>query len=430
MIPVSSPVRDTRRRRGSARRSAVPTGWFGLVIALACAVAGILVAGGHWVPALMLSTAPSLLLLIVRSEWIGLAGVALLPFPAAEMVVHGFQVSGADVALGACAVVILSRDRQIRAVLTNLRPTLAGLVPFGAVVALNVAVHPGETSLLRSVQRLGLVVIPLLCGALLWRLGVGRSAARLFVLAAALSAVFWIVTGLKASGTVLGVQKNPAGQFMVDAVLLLLAVPGLFKRVYLPVGLLLVGILFTESRGAVLGLVVGLFVLVTTQAAGDRRTAHRVARAGVLAVILGAGFFALPAGAEAHLTNSSRSANYTIEVRTSYWSKAWDEAVSHPWTGDGIGNVSDPENVVLLTAAEGGLPLVIGLLALIWALVLAGVRTRQPWGTAAACLIVATFTHGLVDVFWVRNTTEVAWLCLGIALASAAGRPPESRRLT
>ena len=71
----------------------------------------------------------------------------------------------------------------------------------------------------------------------------------------------------------LAMQKNPVGQLIANAILLLVAVPAL--RRLLPCLLLLVpGLFLTESRGAIIAAAIGIVVIVLMQGFRERSGIH------------------------------------------------------------------------------------------------------------------------------------------------------------
>jgi O-antigen ligase len=146
----------------------------------------------------------------------------------------------------------------------------------------------------------------------------------------------------------------------------------------------------------------------------------------------------LPGDVTAHfadLSGSGTSASaYNINIRYQYDHDAESLIAAHPWTGVGVGNymagqaalgtqTTDPHNVVLLEAAEGGYLFAASFLLLIGgtALVLWRLR-RVELASAAAAVMLATFAHGMVDVYWVRGLPVLGFLLVGMVCGLAARR--------
>jgi O-antigen ligase len=261
------------------------------------------------------------------------------------------------------------------------------------------------------------------------------------VLATTLLAVAWPV--LNPTG-VLGsqFQKNPVGGFIVSAILLLLAVRGL-RRLLWCMPLLLIGLGLTASRGAILALVVGIAVISLAYGGGRRRAVL----AGTLAIVISGlvVFQFLPASTTSRITNLSAAGNssssWAIFYRDQYYHAAEQLIAAHPWTGVGVGNyvagsasnltlATDPHNVILLEAAEGGyvfaasfILLVIGAAFVLWRL------RRVELAAAAGGVLIATVAHGMVDVYWARGTPVLGWLLVGMVCGLAARRRADAPAL-
>jgi O-antigen ligase len=228
-------------------------------------------------------------------------------------------------------------------------------------------------------------------------------------------------------------QKNPVAQMIVCAILLLLAVREQ-RRLLWCMPLLLVGLGLTASRGAIVALAVGI-VVVALMHVGDRR--HPFVGRALAILLTGLVVFQfLPSSITSRITNFSAAGNsrssWAIFYREQDYHYAALLIAAHPWTGVGIGNylsgpaggqVTDPHDVILLEAAEGGYVFAASfiLLGLGVALVLWRVR-RVDLAPAAAGVLLATVAHGLVDVYWVRGTPVLGWLLVGMVCGLMARR--------
>jgi O-antigen ligase len=101
----------------------------------------------------------------------------------------------------------------------------------------------------------------------------------------------------------------------------------------------------------------------------------------------------------------------------------------HPLLGVGVGDyltgdptndtvTTDPHNVLLLDAGEGGLPDLALFLVMLAGTGIVMLRRKRfsRWAGPALALQAAILTHGLVDVYWVRGTPVIGWLLVGMAL--------------
>jgi O-antigen ligase len=149
----------------------------------------------------------------------------------------------------------------------------------------------------------------------------------------------------------------------------------------------------------------------------------------------------LPSTVTARFTNFSGAAGtagaYAIDIRGEYVHDAEQLIAAHPWTGVGVGNylagnvqqvtlTTDPNNVLLLEAAEGGYLFAASFVLLIGGAVFALWRLRRiELAPAAVAVVLATVAHGLVDIYWVRGTPVLGFLLVGMACGLAAQRRME-----
>lgn len=391
--------------------------------------------------AITVALVPAAMLAVTAPRLLALLAVATLPFDVDILAgrVPGLHVGPSDfllaVTLVAVAGLLLYRP-EARARLAALRPLAGPFWIYAGVLAVLLAAHPDLTSVINSAQRLELTVLPAVVAAVVLDAAGIRRAMQLFVVSATVLAVLWVVLGHGSTGdTVLGIQKNPAGQFMTDAILVLLAAPRLQAlRFCLP--LLAAGLLFTQSRGGILALAVGMVVLVLFQFPGRRV----VLLGAVSSVVVAAGLAlaVLPADAQRRFSDVRATTSYSVDQRVHYREDALQTFSAHRGLGVGVGHylsgseekgtlANDPHNVLLLEAAEGGLPLLLAfaLLSLIPLVVVYRRARRAEWGLAALAVQASLLTHAQVDVYWVRSTPVIGWLLLGAALAGSYRLAPE-----
>ena len=324
----------------------------------------------------------------------------------------GLHVAASDIVLVLIGARILmdAAVRQRLPAIRALRPVGLPVVQYSWLIGVLLVVHLSLGSTLKSAQRLELFALPLLVGAFIALRREHMIVLRGYVLATTLLAVAWPV--LNPTG-VLGSQfdKNPVGGFIASAILLLLAVRGL-RRLLWCMPLLLIGLGLTASRGAILALVVGIAVISLAYSGGSRRAVV----AGTLAVVITGlvVFQFLPASTTSRITNFSAAGNssssWAIFYREKYYHDAELIIAAHPWAGVGVGNyltgnasdltlTTDPHNVILLEAAEGGyvfaasfILLLVGAAFVLWRL------RRVELAAAAGGVLLATVAHGMVDV--------------------------------
>ena len=318
--------------------------------------------------------------------------------------------------------------------LRALRPMRLVLGQYFAVLCVLLVAHPDLDAVVGTSQRLDLLLLPLVVGALVARTGQELWFLRLMVVGSMLTAAAWL------AGIELG-QKNPTGQFIANGLILLLAVKPLRRWLIWLVPVMVAGLLWTQSRGAMLSVGVAFAVLLVVQPSARTR-ARSLLLAVPVAVVSFVAFRLLPEQAQDRnltFTSADESAGaWAIKIRERYHEDAWTLIHAHPWTGIGVGNYAagnpyegtftdDPHQVLLLEGATGGYLLMASFVVLVVGalLVLARVARGTQVGPVAVALTAAIVGHGLVDVYWVRGTPVAGWLVVGVALGQAvlAGRP-------
>jgi hypothetical protein len=343
-------------------------------------------------------------------------------------------VAASDVVLVLIGVRLFANAATSRlGILRALRPVGFPFVQYGWLILVLLAFHPGFGSVVKSFQRFELFGLPLLAGAYIALRREHMLVLRAYVLTTTLLAVIWPV--LNAHGLDGQLPKNTTGQLIACAILLLVAVPGL-RRLLPCLPVLVVGLALTESRGSLLAVVVGVAVLSVTLGGRSRRML--VVRTVMIVATGLMLFLALPSADTARLTSFTGAAGtsgaYNIQIRFDYAHDAEQIIAAHPWTGIGVGSylagdvargteTTDPHDVILLEAAEGGylfaasfVLMIAGAAAALWRL------RRVELAPAAAAVLLATVAHGLVDIFWVRGLPVLGFLLVGMACGLAAQR--------
>lgn len=407
-------------------RTSIQTVAFGAGLLVAAAITAFAV--GHPGLALVALAAAGAVVLFIKPDLVAVLAVALLPYPLDLPTGLPIDLSPTDaliaLALAGWLVAGLLRPRREPRIHV-LRSLGIPLLAYGAAMALTFVVHPSVPGAVTMFQRVGLVVGGLLLGAGLVRIGRLRLSLEIYLASASLLAVAAVVDSGDAA--FLGVQKNPAGGFILAALFIAILVkPSPRWLLYTPV--LAVGLLATQSRGALIGALVGIAVgIVVVRWRG--RVRLMFATTGVLGLIVVA-YSYLPAGAKERLLRTSGSNDNAIQDRTSFQADALDHFHSAPWTGVGIGNytggprlpgILDPHQVVLFQLAEGGIPLLVAFSVLVLggAFVVLRHSRSSPLALAALTVQVATVIHAMTDVYWVRGTPTPAWFLIGAALAVA-----------
>ena len=345
----------------------------------------------------------------------------------------GLHVAASDVLLVLVGLRLVAEEAAQGGlgVVRALRPVRLPFIQYGWLILVLLALHPGFDSAVKSFQRFELFGLPLLAGAYFAMRGQHMLVLRAYVLATAALAVTWPL--LRSHGLAAQLPKNTTGQLIACAIVLLVAVPAL-RRLLWCIPPLLLGLALTASRGSVLAVVVGVLVLSIMAVGPSRRVIlTRTAIIVLTGVIL---YQAVPSADTARLTSLTGSActsgAYNIQIRFDYAHDAEQLIAAHPWTGVGVGNylagdphlgtqTTDPHDVVLLEAAEGGyvfaasfVLMILGAAAVLWRL------RRSEFAAAAVAVLLATVAHGLVDVYWVRGLPVLGFLLVGMACGLVA----------
>ncbi len=413
--------------RGLHTNRALPTGApdreLGIIAAaaLAAAVAGYGLASGHMLLALVVSLFPLVAWLLPRPTVpLVLLGASIPAFQNLTGGGGGYNVAASDLLL-----VLVGAGILLQAAIAGSFPALRALRPvalpvalYGVFMMLLLAYHLGVSEVAQTGQRFELLLLPLVVGAFAALNGRHILLLQAYVVSTSVLAVVWPLDSF-------GLQKNPVGQFIGNAILLLVGVPSL--RRFLPCLVVLVpGLLLTQSRGAIVATALGTVVILAMQGFKARTVLSRAVPIVLIAVVA---FALMPTGARERITTfsaeSDTPAAYAIRARQEYARDAWQIIHAHPWTGVGIGNYlassTDPHQVLLLQAAEGGYILAGLFVFLVLGTLLALRMMRNVEIVPAATgVLLATAAHGLVDVYWVRGTPLLGWLLVGMACGALA----------
>lgn len=305
----------------------------------------------------------------------------------------------------------------------NLRRVLHMIFAFQACLLLTVLVHPTEASGFEWGHRLFLTAGSVMVGAALAAAGRTRVVLGMFMIVAAavgcLSAAASVANGF-GPGYVLGFHKNFVGSMTLTGLAVGYLAPTYTSLSGRPLTiakiLCAVGLLGSQSRGAIVALLLGLLVASIRSPAVWRRSSALLV---VLVPLTLFAFFSLRSQLEVAPGETS-----SITERTRYREQAMTVWRESPIVGQGMrffknGEFvlgSDPHNVVVASLSETG---IVGLVALV--ALLAG-ATRVLWGMhstlalAALTVLVARFVNGLFDIYWVAGTQSLPWIIVGLAL--------------
>lgn len=380
--------------------------------------------------AVLVAALPATLLLLLHPVVPALLAVAVLPLGQdLSGGSAGLQISATDLLVVVSVAGVVTRSAATRSWLSTwgcLKPLRAGVLPYAMGLAVLFTTHPQRAGLTNGLQRVELVGGALVVGAVIlsgsWR----PRALTLYAIVGTVFAVAWPLV-LHAQ-----VQKNPAGQFIAGALLLTFALRPLGRFSFPAMALQAAGLLLTASRGALLGVAVGLVVVVLVPHGHRARSLLRLLPLVAIVALI---FSSLPDDAQQNASGSTAARQYSVKIREAYKQDAEAVIRAHPYTGVGVGayltgdrqsgtQTTDPHEVLLLQAAEGG----VGFVALFLILILQPIaivsRRQTALAAAAAAVQVSTVIHGLVDVYWVRGTPLLGWLLIGMAVAEAPRRSP------
>ncbi|MET3808440.1 hypothetical protein ABIB25_005469 [Nakamurella sp. UYEF19] len=308
-------------------------------------------------------------------------------------------------------------------------PVIAcGIVGYGAMSVLQGLAVGSHFAVFTGLYRTAIIGIPFAVG-LMWGSDhpLVRRVLMVFQVGTCALAAIWMLRF--GAPSALGVNKNPGGQMMVNAAVLLLVRPKLLPLQALGLLILGGGILASESRGSLLGLVAGLMVILLARFSHGWtwRRAMAMASVGVLLVLLA------PAGARERLLSQNESGQYNADIRGVFLDDALAQTTGHLAIGHGVGTYRpvnpaldrvvslDPHNVYVLQLFEGGIPLFVMFLVLTLLPVVLLWRYRADMLVLAAISAsVALLVHSAVDIYWVRGTPTFSWLLIGIAIARVA----------
>lgn len=308
----------------------------------------------------------------------------------------------------------------------HLRRMLLVIAVYQSVILACVVARPSSRAAVEWGHRGLLMAGGLVVGAALAQRGLAPYALRALALVAGVVAGVAVLSGLSSGlepAYPLGLHKNAAGALLMMVLLVAYIVPATISRSTTAVSLLrmilIVGLAATQSRGAMIVLVIGFLLWAARRPRAALRSP--LLMLGGLAMV---GFvvlsFSQPEERDLDRPFSSLGSRAAQRQEAS---TIWK---SSPIVGQGIRYFRAPEyadrqeihNVIYATLAETG---VVGLAALVvfvgWTMVVV-LDIKGAMATAALAVFVARMSHGLFDIFWGAGTQTLPWLLLGMAAAS------------
>lgn len=375
--------------------------------------------------------------LVDLEHFVMIVVLAACVYPATIAKPGGANVAAVDVFLIMALVSWLANNAVGNApdpVVRNNRLILAGIAFAGLQwISLIWSVSPHST-IKFGIQALELCVFcPVLFSSLPRSLDAIEQGIRSVLILTAVMGVWLLVAFARNPhsqliGTYLpGLQKNAAGSF--QAVGIVVAYSFLLRketrRAWLVAALLINvgGLVVSESRGAILGAVIGLMFVSFLMGRGKLASLALVATLAAL-------YFSVIAPGEAAKTVQAGSYS-SSQARIALWKVAVQKIEAKPFLGSGGGTYDDkehgqpdPNNTILLTWAEDGVPglLVLGYLFVAFGRTVARTyRRADPRAVtltaAAGGAVITLFAHFEVDVTWARGASTLAMAMIGVALA-------------
>ncbi len=363
---------------------------------------------------------------VLYPKAIAVIAIGLLPMTR-SVFTTGARVTIADLlmVLTVTGLVLLpSRvNVDVGARLRELRPVVLPVAVYYGALGLVTVDHLSLTAILNAVQRVELTAVPLVIGAAILDRRLLTLALRLYVGYEIAVSLIFIGPLQSSAANILVTHKNPAAQGIANAMLIVLVLPAFARFRPALLAVMGLGLLFSDSRGAMLGFLLAVIVLSLR---GRTVARGRIAASlSALLLLAAVSFPFLPTTTQTRVLNPTSPTDGALLQREVYRVQALGAFRSDPILGVGIGNlagvpgiVSDPHNVLFLDAAEGGVVLGGALLALLSLPMLFLFRRRHGvWTDVAIAVQLSIVIHGLVDVYWVRSTPVTGWLLIGAALA-------------
>ncbi|SDC89518.1 O-antigen ligase [Sanguibacter gelidistatuariae] len=361
----------------------------------------------------------------------------------------GLNLSVSDLVLFAAFwVALLLRE-------SPLSPTLRKLLLFSAfyqaTTLFTVVANPYTANVVEWFHAWLLVAGALVVGWSIGRSGRSRLAFSLFLAACAVIAVSALLQAAQdhaATGMLnavylnwpMAMHKNLLGAVMAMAALIVYQRPawlGWSMSWTLPAfGLFSSALIASQSRQAILGLAVGVFVVVLRREPGRRRSK-------VVLVVITAAIVTVWSSTSDQLAqdNDFNSANQRLTWYADSF-RLWQEhqlfgAGLRWWTTGRTAYGFQPPNAELEVLTSAGAVGLVGFLVMFGGMLWVLWRMSPAFGTLAFAAVLMRFVQGQLDLFWVAAQVPmpflVAGLCVGAmerAAATGPAPPPLSDALT
>lgn len=406
--------------------------WRWLLMAAGVVVAVYVLMSGDQGNTVVLATALAALVVgvaVTRSTPLAIALMAVPALVVVERVGGGGLLSVSDAALAAgFGTAVLMGKRPYSAPLRAL--LLLNLIYQFATV-FTVIVNPYPANTIEWFHAWLLISGSLIMGWALGRGGYARLSLLLLVSAACVVAVGTVVTGLVqyAGGDFAGVypvwpfamHKNAAGTIMAFMALIAWVRPAWAR---LPVGpmrlafwLLIIAIVMTQSRQAIIGLIVAMVVL------GARRGAARRSR-WVLLLVIPAIWLVIVTVIDQ--INSQNQFNSFFQ-RVDWFREVYLIWRDSPLFGQGLrfwyldpSSGFQPPQAELEVLASAGIVGLIGFTVMWLGIVVVLWRVDPRFGSLALGVVLTRIVQAQFDLFWVAGQTSIPFVIAGICLGAQA----------
>ncbi len=339
----------------------------------------------------------------------------------------GVDLSVSDFALAAASVpaVLLAR----RPFSPGLRAVLWASAAYQFATLITVVNNPYTANAVEWAHAGLLVAGSLIVGWAVGTNGHGRAAVRLLVASITVLAAATVVEGVLrvARGDLSPVypsfpyamHKNFAGTVLAMGVVMLYARPswaGLARRWSLALmTLMLAGVLFTQSRQAILGLTAAIFVLVLRSRSDRKRSKLTLLIAGPLVLFV--------SGLVQDQLQSDNQFNSVFQ-RLTWFQDSISIWAHDPWFGVGLRwwytdrfpVTFQPPNAEIEVLTSAG---VVGLIAFIVLMVVAlrvAWRLDPAYGSLAVAVLVSRLVQSQLDLYWTAVQASLPFVILGLCL--------------
>ena len=245
-------------------------------------------------------------------------------------------------------------------------------------------------------------------------------------------AIFQIISGPASKVFALGMHKNNMGQSLAAGLTIWLATlvdgqSGWWKKFTIPALIIVaVGLMFTLSRGAWVGAVIAVIVLLLAY-----QRFRLVWQVSAIVIPVIALMWTLAPQQDKDYATGFDAAKYdNIKARYSNSEQALNTFSANPLFGAGISvrKTTDATNLVLTTLAEGGAFGFVAMFIMFAAYIKLFLYVRRYVPPSdprfmivamSAALMIGRLAHGQFDHYWVRGASTVAWASVGMLISIA-----------